>query len=471
MNNRRLAQKYFSGKDFVWKTPRHNYDQVASLPIIISRGVHDPFKVYIDEPSKPPQEKSRQERGIAVAAINFAFQTLSPLKVTYIVAIDDTRAWATASYLGAYEWKDNAGYKSFFKPSGIDNLKWLQFKYPSPDGDILTIISKRKADLFHWQILNGKRVCYETHALFLDVEDGSAVKLHKNKEHMQIVHDMTYETVVKSASGEKAVLLNHCQEGIGRSAITTMAEVMLASNYLDPKGLETILNSTAEDKSLQSVKHLLPHIDEREKDDYPQRLVKWGHQFRAGMFGGRSGGRVPCMEQIEDCWETGKRLVALPGQADQYQPVNQRVMITIDEQNHILSLPKKAKAFFSGLIKKAEPRKIASETFFLSYRSNASEFEAFKKVLEEKSSSTDVEVSIDVDQQKAMFQEIIKKGSKLGNDKLMLEYLKSASWEGVEQLHAQIRDKLSIDIKELSSLQEILAMRLVEPAWASCTIL
>ncbi|MEO8400765.1 MAG: hypothetical protein ABI597_03075 [Gammaproteobacteria bacterium] len=408
-----------------------------------------------------------------MAAINFAFKTLSPLKVSYVVAIDDSSAWAAASYLGAYEWNDNAGYKNFFKPSGIENLKWLQFNNPGPKAGIYTIISKRNGDLFHWQILKGKRVRYEASVLFLDVEDGTAVKLYKNTEHMQIVHDMTYEAAIaiKPTSSKKTVIFNHCAEGIGRSAILTLAEAMLASSYLDPEKFKTPLSSTLdENKLLQSDKHLLPSVDEREKDNYPQRLVKWGHQFRHGMLGGRSGGQKPCMEQIEDCWETGKRLVSLPDQANQYQSVKERVRVTKEEQAHILSLPTKAKQFFLELIKKAEPKKIASRTFFSSYGSNASEFEAFKIILEEKSSSPDVEVYINIDQQKAMFQEIIKRGSELGNDKAMLEYLKTASWEGVEQLHNQIQDKLSSDIQQLSSLQEVLALRLVE-RWASCSIL
>jgi hypothetical protein len=307
------AKKYetaadFVGDEFNWSPPTLPYNKVPGLPIYIGEGARPPF-TKIRFPILPSQKKAMGEN-----ALQFTDTHLKPTNAKFIIATTNPRWWESSGYFAATEFKQN-GFFEYDKAN--PEIKWLSFE--DEDKTIITIISKRDGDLFHWQIFKGHTLYHETHILFAGTEDCAPVNLILNIPKLEILHDIICE-----ALQDNKVIYNHCAAGIGRSGIITLSELVFIQEIFPEKAP--------------------PQLPSSDSEYYYAELLSWAHKnVRPAMLGyasKKSRDFTINLAQLNDIDNTGPVLSVF--HRDEWAtkkriPISQRVSITEEERVAIFS--------------------------------------------------------------------------------------------------------------------------------------
>ncbi len=329
------VEQDFTGEKFNWKRPI-GHNQIPKLPIFIGEGMSPPFSSI----SYPVEDYDWKK--IGEYALHFVENHLKRAQASYVVAIKPSYYWENASYIGEFNW-DNEDREGFFKKfKDKKDIKYLSFV--DQNGEIITLIAKRNADLFHWQIFKGSELYHEMHILKLDACDGYPVKLQDFKdERPQILHDILCEALEKNKS-----IYNHCAAGIGRSAIVTLAELMMIQQSSDlqkfaPEGLPDLKNP-----------------------NYFQELLSWAHKnVRTGLLG-RGNPLSINFPQVMDCLEAAAHLLKLHKNSENRKTIAERVQLTSEESHAVLELSKSleeqnAKQKLADIQKAKEEKRLKEE--------------------------------------------------------------------------------------------------------------
>jgi protein-tyrosine phosphatase len=246
----------FQTASFDWTVPGL-CNAVPGLPIYIGKGCQLPFASLVY-----PISSERRDQ-LAHAAFNFYQHVLQTVKADFVIAINKEGYFEGSGYVGLHNWSASDD-DSFFQKSPFDkNIKFLL--YQDEHQAHWTIIVKKTAErLVHWQLFQNDKLQHSAHILNIMANDGCCLDA-LDEATLKILHDMIGE-----AFEDKKNLYNHCAAGVGRSAITTLAELM----YFQLRSSQFNI----------ALLHNLPGLNE---DNYLEKIVSWAHKnVRTGMLGG-----------------------------------------------------------------------------------------------------------------------------------------------------------------------------------------